>query len=129
MPAKPEPRQNHLLAALSPEVQARLFPYLELVPLPLRSVMYESGRTMRHVYFPTDCEPASKLDEISGRTGVEVGPGMTREIIKRICGSHHSGVVNGGRQLLVKAGRRLTRSVRRNSISCPALRSGSASGA
>ncbi|MCU0990625.1 MAG: Crp/Fnr family transcriptional regulator [Xanthomonadales bacterium] len=54
MPAKPEPRQNHLLAALSPEVQARLFPYLELVPLPLRSVMYESGRTMRHVYFPTD---------------------------------------------------------------------------
>jgi CRP-like cAMP-binding protein len=54
MPAKPEPRQNHLLAALSPEVQARLFPYLELVLLPLRSVMYESGRTMRHVYFPTD---------------------------------------------------------------------------
>ncbi len=54
MSAKPEPRQNHLLAALSPEVQARLFPYLELVPLKLRSVMYESGRPMRHVYFPTD---------------------------------------------------------------------------
>ncbi len=54
MPAKPEPQQNHLLAALSPEVQGRLFPYLELVPLPLRSVMYESGRPMRHVYFPTD---------------------------------------------------------------------------
>ena len=54
MPAKPEPQQNHLLAALSPEVQGRLFPYLELVPLPLRAVMYESGRAMRHVYFPTD---------------------------------------------------------------------------
>ena len=54
MPAKPEPQQNHLLAALSPEVQGRLFPYLELVPLRLRSVMYESGRAMRHVYFPTD---------------------------------------------------------------------------
>jgi CRP-like cAMP-binding protein len=54
MPTKPEPQQNHLLAALSPEVQGRLFPYLELVPLPLRSVMYESGRPMRHVYFPTD---------------------------------------------------------------------------
>ena len=54
MPAKPEPQQNHLLAALSPEVQGRLFPYLELVPLPLRAVMYESGRPMRHVYFPTD---------------------------------------------------------------------------
>jgi CRP-like cAMP-binding protein len=52
--AKPSPAQNHLLGALSPEVQSRLFPYLELVPLPLRAVMYESGREMRHVYFPTD---------------------------------------------------------------------------
>ena len=33
MIAKPEPQQNHLLAALSPEVQSRLFPHLELVPL------------------------------------------------------------------------------------------------
>jgi CRP-like cAMP-binding protein len=56
MPVKPDPfpQQNHLLAALSPEVQGRLFPYLELVPLPLRAIMYESGRSMRHVYFPTD---------------------------------------------------------------------------
>jgi len=50
----PAPQHNHLLAALSPEVQERLFPYLELVPLPLRALMYESGRPMRHVYFPTD---------------------------------------------------------------------------
>ncbi len=28
---EPEPQRNHLLGALSPEVQARLFPYLELV--------------------------------------------------------------------------------------------------
>ena len=49
-----DPRQNHLLAALSPDVQGRLFPYLELAQLPLRSLMYESGRPMRHVYFPTD---------------------------------------------------------------------------
>jgi len=56
MPVKPEPspQQNHLLAALAPDVQGRLFPYLELVPLPLRAVMYESGHAMRHVYFPTD---------------------------------------------------------------------------
>ncbi len=51
---KPEPMQNHLLAALAPDVQGRLFPYLELVPLPLRSLLYESRRPMRHVYFPTD---------------------------------------------------------------------------
>ena len=50
----PDPRQNHLLAALSPEVQGRLFPHLELAELPLRALMYESGRPMRHVYFPTD---------------------------------------------------------------------------
>jgi CRP-like cAMP-binding protein len=47
--------QNHLLAALSPEVQGRLFPHLELIPLPLGDVLYESGDTMRHVYFPADC--------------------------------------------------------------------------
>jgi len=54
MSAKPQPHHNHLLAALSPEVQGRLFPYLELVPLPLRALLYESRRPMRHVYFPTD---------------------------------------------------------------------------
>jgi CRP-like cAMP-binding protein len=50
----PHPRQNHLLAALSPDVQSRLFPHLELAELPLRALMYEAGRPMRHVYFPTD---------------------------------------------------------------------------
>lgn len=56
MPDTPEPRpeQNHLLAALPPEVQARLFPHLSLVPLPLGKVLYESGGELRHVYFPTD---------------------------------------------------------------------------
>ena len=48
------PQQNHLLAALSAEVRQRLFAHLELVPLPLGKVLYESGDTMRHVYFPTD---------------------------------------------------------------------------
>ena len=48
------PQQNHLLAALSAEVRQRLFAHLELVPLPLGKALYESGDTMRHVYFPTD---------------------------------------------------------------------------
>jgi len=48
------PQQNHLLAALPAEVQDRLFPHLELVPLPLGKVLYESGDALRHVYFPTN---------------------------------------------------------------------------
>ena len=54
MSTTPQPQKNHLLAALTPDVQSRLFPYLELVKMPLRAVLYESGRPMRHVYFPTD---------------------------------------------------------------------------
>ena len=49
-----KPQQNHLLSALSPDVRNRLFPHLELVELPLGKVLYESGDTLRHVYFPTD---------------------------------------------------------------------------
>jgi CRP-like cAMP-binding protein len=50
-----KPQQNRLIAALPADVQARLLPNLELVPLPLGKVLYESGDTLRHVYFPTDC--------------------------------------------------------------------------
>lgn len=54
MPDTPSPLQNHLLAALPAEVRERLFPYLEPMPLPLGKVLYESGDTLHHVYFPTD---------------------------------------------------------------------------
>lgn len=54
MSEAPFPKQNHLLAALPAEVQSRLFPYLEFVSLPLGKSLYESGDTLRHVYFPTD---------------------------------------------------------------------------
>lgn len=47
------PRQNHLLAAFLPEEYARLIPHLELVSMPLGTVLYESGHELRHVYFPT----------------------------------------------------------------------------
>ncbi|WP_020680862.1 Crp/Fnr family transcriptional regulator [Marinobacterium rhizophilum] len=49
-----DPLQNHLLAALSADEYARISPHLESVPLPLGHVLYESGRELRHVYFPTD---------------------------------------------------------------------------
>ena len=42
------------MAALSPEAQDRIIPQMELVPLALGMVLYESGDTMRHVYFPID---------------------------------------------------------------------------
>ena len=49
-----KPQQNHLLAALPAEVQRRLFPNLELIDMPYGKVLYESGDTMQHVYFPID---------------------------------------------------------------------------
>ena len=49
-----DPQQNHLLAALSAEEQARLYPHLQIVPMPLGKVLYESGDLLRYVYFPTD---------------------------------------------------------------------------
>jgi CRP-like cAMP-binding protein len=49
-----DPRLNHLLAALPAEEWARWQPQLEWVSLPLGHVLYESGLTMSHVYFPTD---------------------------------------------------------------------------
>ncbi|HMH17570.1 MAG TPA: Crp/Fnr family transcriptional regulator [Burkholderiales bacterium] len=52
-PASPSPRQNHLLAALHAAEYERLLPDLEPVPMPLGSVLYESGGRLEHIYFPT----------------------------------------------------------------------------
>ena len=48
-----EPRQNHLLAALPMEEYDRLAPNLELVPMPLGHVLYESDSALCYAYFPT----------------------------------------------------------------------------
>jgi CRP-like cAMP-binding protein len=45
--------QNRLIAALPPAEAARWLPLLESVDMPLGSVLYESGGTLSHVYFPT----------------------------------------------------------------------------
>ena len=47
------PRQNYLLAALPAAEWERLRGKLELTPMPLGHVLYESGSELRHVYFPT----------------------------------------------------------------------------
>ena len=51
----PGPRQNHLLAALSVAELKRVRSKLEEVDMPLGEIVYESGRTLDHVYFPTTC--------------------------------------------------------------------------
>ena len=50
---RPDARRNHLLASLPAVEWARWQHLLEWVDLPLGKVMYESGRTLGHVYFPT----------------------------------------------------------------------------
>ena len=53
MPASTDPRMNRLLAALPEAEWQRWAPLLEAVDMPLGQVMYESGHTLSHVYFPT----------------------------------------------------------------------------
>jgi CRP-like cAMP-binding protein len=46
-------RDNRLLAALPEEDLQRWAEHLELIDMPLAAVLYESGETLNHVYFPT----------------------------------------------------------------------------
>jgi CRP-like cAMP-binding protein len=53
MVARSDPTENHLLEALPAEDRRRWLPQLEWVDMPLGEVIYESGGTLSHVYFPT----------------------------------------------------------------------------
>ena len=53
--APPLAKQNQLLDALSTAELKRLVPHLEPVEMPLGQVIYESGRVLDYVYFPTTC--------------------------------------------------------------------------
>ena len=53
IPSALPPSANGLLAALPAADYARIAPHLQSIPLPLGWSLYESGATMRHVYFPT----------------------------------------------------------------------------
>ena len=48
----PDRNGNHLLAALPEPEWLRWLPALEKVEMPLGQVLYESGNTLSHVYFP-----------------------------------------------------------------------------
>jgi hypothetical protein len=52
MPISAEARKNSLLAALPGLEWRRWQPLLEKVEMPLGRVLYESGATLAHVYFP-----------------------------------------------------------------------------
>ncbi|MDI1239950.1 MAG: Crp/Fnr family transcriptional regulator [Polaromonas sp.] len=53
MAVSPDPLKNELLAALPDAEFQRWLPQLEWVDMPLGQVVYESGSTLSHVYFPT----------------------------------------------------------------------------
>jgi CRP-like cAMP-binding protein len=46
------PPANHLLAALPPDVFARIAPSLDVVPLKLKAFLHKPGEPIREVYFP-----------------------------------------------------------------------------
>lgn len=52
-PYPPNPRQNHLLAALPENEYKHLLPHLERVHLPLGQTLSDSGDPTKLVYFPT----------------------------------------------------------------------------
>ena len=52
MQAGKDHRANRLLAAFEPEDLAYLEPHLEIVRLQRRQVIFETGDTLRHAYFP-----------------------------------------------------------------------------
>jgi CRP-like cAMP-binding protein len=53
LPTALGPRKNHLLAALPDAEWRRWLPQLEAIELRLGQVLYESGSTLSHIYFPT----------------------------------------------------------------------------
>lgn len=69
MDNKQSPLRNKLLAALSKETQARLFPVLEFAPMPLGAVIYKPGVPQHTAYFPTDCIVSLLYCMENGSTG------------------------------------------------------------
>lgn len=64
--------QNHLIALLPADEQARLLRRAELVPLTLGEVLCDTGGTVTHAYFPVDGF-ISLLTRIDDHPSLEVG--------------------------------------------------------
>ena len=72
MTKEPLPIKNELLAALPRSAYLRLLPHLESVSLPLGTGLYNSGESIRDVYFPEDALVSLVTHMRDGAT-VEVG--------------------------------------------------------
>lgn len=70
-PVEVGPQGNHLLAALPASDWQRWSPQLQLVEMPLGQVLYESGRCLSHVHFPTS-SIVSLLHETASGASAEV---------------------------------------------------------
>src|SRR5258708_38981734 len=71
-PVEITPTHNRLLAALPTEVFDRLRPDLELMPMPLGKVIYESGVKMENVYFPVPSCIVSMLYVMTDGASAEI---------------------------------------------------------
>jgi hypothetical protein len=71
MPLKHDARENHLLGMLPKDEYQRLEAHLELVNLTLGQSLVEAGKTMHHVYFPTDAI-VSLLNVMETGTSTEI---------------------------------------------------------
>jgi CRP-like cAMP-binding protein len=64
--------KNHLLAALPAEEYERILPHLQPLTFSLGEPIYESGKQLRHVYFPTTCI-VSLLYTMENGASAEIG--------------------------------------------------------
>ena len=70
------PKQNQLFAALPADDYARLLPDLELVPMPLGLVLYQSGGQIEYLYFPTTSIVSLLYVMENGASGESRSPAM-----------------------------------------------------
>ncbi len=63
-----QPSQNHILAALPAADLTSLVQHLQLVNLPVGTMLYEPGQESRYAYFPTSCVISLQHMLESGRT-------------------------------------------------------------
>jgi CRP-like cAMP-binding protein len=69
------PSQNHLLAALPAADFDPLAAHLELVPMPLGTMLYEPGGQLQHAYFPTTAIVSLHYVMASGASAESAGVG------------------------------------------------------